>query len=753
MDALAGAFSGGERGKALSHWMRRQGAVALAALGPVLAVLTSLALGRQEAGGSSTLLRAVLLADLCYLLILAALIGVRISALVAARRRGSAGSKLHLRLTGVFAAIALIPTIIVAVFATVSINLGIETWFSERVGSVVRNSLATAEAYEREHRRNIQGDVLAMANDLNRAAVGGLTATQLQDLVIKQALLRELPEAFVFTSDREIVARGEFSYLFSFEPPTDEQLARARAGEVVVTEDEQNNEIRALVYLTNFFDAFLYVSRDVQGDVLRLLDRTRETVQFYEQLERERGSILFDFALIYLGFALLVIVAAILMGLWFAERLARPVGRLVGAAERIAAGDLDARVKEERGKDEIALLSRVFNRMAGQVQGQRDALVAANRESERRRRLIEAVLSGVTAGVLGIDGRGRIDLVNLAAAELLGLETSDLLDRPLDQAAPDFAQMMAVAREAPSGIARGEVALSVAGQPREFLCRIAPKMPGRPDEGHVLTFDDVTALASAQRMAAWGDVARRIAHEIKNPLTPIQLSADRMRRKFVGRLGEDGAQLESLLDVITRQAGDIRRMVDEFSRFARMPEPVAREEDLAALVREAVLLQREGQSGIEYSIDLPDHAVGVMADRGLLNQCLTNLLQNAADAIEGRRERDGDAAPPGRVAVCLREGERSLHVVIADNGLGLPADGRDRLTDPYVTHRKKGTGLGLAIVKKIVEQHGGELTLGDAPAASGLDGAQVVLKLPRPAGRTAAGRAAERADTATAPQD
>nr|WP_234455052.1 PAS domain-containing sensor histidine kinase [Thermohalobaculum xanthum] len=739
MDALAGAFSGGERGRALSRWMGRQGAVALAALGPVLAILTSLALGRQEGGASSALLRAVLLADLCYLLILASLIGVRIGALIAARRRGSAGSKLHLRLTGVFAAVALIPTIIVAVFATISINLGIEAWFSERVGSVVRNSLATAEAYEREHRMNIQGDVLAMANDLNRAAVNGLTGAQLQDLVVRQALLRELPEAFVFNSEREIVARGEFSYLFSFEPPTDEQLARARAGEVVVTEDERNNEIRALVYLTNFFDAFLYVSRDVEGDVLRLLDRTRETVQFYEQLERERGTILFDFALIYLGFALLVIVAAIMLGLWFAERLARPVGRLVGAAERIAGGDLDARVKEERGKDEIALLSRVFNRMAGQVQGQRDALVATNRESERRRRLIEAVLSGVTAGVVGIDGNGRIDLVNLAASELLGLETTDLLHRPLAEAAPDFAELVGAASDAPSGIARGEVSISVAGQPREFLCRVAPKLPGRPDEGHVLTFDDVTALAAAQRMAAWGDVARRIAHEIKNPLTPIQLSADRMRRKFVGRLGEDGAQLESLLDVITRQAGDIRRMVDEFSRFARMPEPVAREEDLSALVREAVLLQSEGQAEIDYALDLPEHAVTVMADRGLLNQCLTNLLQNAADAIEGRRERDGENAPPGRISVCLREGERSLHVVIVDNGIGLPAEGRDRLTDPYVTNRKKGTGLGLAIVKKIVEQHGGELVLGDAPAASGLDGAQVVLKLPRPAGNKTSG--------------
>ncbi|MEO1459441.1 MAG: HAMP domain-containing protein, partial [Pseudomonadota bacterium] len=334
--------------RALERW----GILALVVLGPALAVVTVIALGEKGAGqiwglSSGNALRIVLLLDLCYLLALGAVIFTRIAALIAARRRGRVGSKLHLRLAGTFATVALVPTIIVAVFATMSVNFGIESWFSERVGSVVRNSLAIAQAYEIEHRENIRGDVLAMANDLNRAASapGGLTGAQLNDLVVSQAILRELPEAFVFNSDREIVARGEFSYLFSFEAPTDEQIARARAGDVVITQDEMNNEIRALVYLTNFFDAFLYVSRDVEGEVLSLLDETRGTVRLYEQLEAERGTILRDFALIYLGFALLIIASATLLGLWFAERLAKPVGRLAGAAERIGQGDLDVRLK------------------------------------------------------------------------------------------------------------------------------------------------------------------------------------------------------------------------------------------------------------------------------------------------------------------------------------------------------------------------------------------------------------------------
>ena len=723
------ATSGGAQGRA-PGW-RRWGATALVALGPVLAVATAFVLGRSGIGPEWV--RLILLVDLCYLIGLIGLIAWQVSRVILARRRRSAGSRLHMRLTGVFVGFALVPTVTVAVFATLSVNLGIEAWFSDRVGGVIRNALQVARAYENEHRDNIRGDVLGMANALNRAAADGLDQAGLGEVVVREARLREMPEAFVFNSQRRIEARGEFSYLFTFEAPTPAQLARARSGEVVLIEDEGNNEIRALVYLTNFFDSFLYVSRDVDGEVLRLLDDTQATVQLYEQLERDRGNLLFDFALIYLGFAALVIVAAILAGLWFAERLAKPVGRLAGAAERIGQGDLDVRVKEERGSDEIALLSRAFNRMAGQVKGQRDALIAANAETERRRHFSEAVLSGVTAGVVGLDGGGKVDLVNEAAADMLGCEPGLMMGRALTELVPEFAPLLSAAAGAPGNIAKSAVEVRLHGETREVLARVAPKNPNNRGEGHVLTFDDITALATAQRMAAWGDVARRIAHEIKNPLTPIQLSADRLRRKFVHRLGEDGERFEHYISVITRQAADIRRMVDEFSRFARMPEPQLGEDDLGDIIRDAVMLQSEGRGEIAYETDLPEGAVPIICDRGLIAQSLTNLMQNAADAIEARRAAD-PAAPPGRIRVALARGGRSYKVSVSDNGVGLPRESRDRLTDPYVTTRQSGTGLGLAIVRKIVEQHDGELWLADADGAEGLDGAAVGIRLPRPSG-------------------
>jgi two-component system nitrogen regulation sensor histidine kinase NtrY len=297
-----------------------------------------------------------------------------------------------------------------------------------------------------------------------------------------------------------------------------------------------------------------------------------------------------------------------------------------------------------------------------------------------------------------------------------------------------MARLFDQALAAPGGAARGEVRETVRGEPHEFLARIALKSAEDPAEGFVLTFDDITALASAQRMAAWGDVARRIAHEIKNPLTPIQLSTDQLRRKFAPRLEENAASFQQYLDVIARKAGDIGRMVDEFSKFARMPEPKLAPQDLHGLIEEAVVLQREARSDTTY--EMPEAVPGrtVMVDRGLIGQVLTNLLQNAADAIDGRAERDAENAPAPRILVSVEEGPRSYRVTVSDNGIGLPQDNRDRLTDPYVTTRAKGTGLGLAIVKKIIEQHGGEVTLGDADPCSGLDGAAVTLRIPRPAG-------------------
>ncbi|GIX15681.1 MAG: hypothetical protein KatS3mg118_3640 [Paracoccaceae bacterium] len=489
------------------------------------------------------------------------------------------------------------------------------------------------------------------------------------------------------------------------------------------------------MHLPAFADRFLYVTRRVDGKILTLLDDTKDTVAFYQQLERERGRILFEFALIYIGFALLVIVAAIWLALWFADRLAGPVGRLAGAARRVGAGDLDVRVTEEPGDDEIAMLSRMFNRMTEQVKRQRDALVAAHSETERRRRLFEAVLAGVSAGVIGLDSQGRIEVLNGAARRMLGLaegvEGSDIAT-----AAPAIAGLLDQMRREGRSLLQDQIPLSVGGRNLQLLVRIAARGGG---EGHVVTFDDITDLVAAQRMAAWGDVARRIAHEIKNPLTPIQLSAERLRRKFGPRLGADREALEQYADVIIRQTGDLRRIVDEFSRFARMPAPETRRADLAALVRDAVLLQQSARPDIRFDLDLPQAPVMLDLDRTMIAQCLTNLLKNASEAIDSIKKDGGGVQGCIRVGLRVEDGRAEL--TVADNGPGWPAHQRARLFEPYVTTRDKGTGLGLPIVRKIVEDHAGAIELLDGPPeADGRRGAVVRIVLPLPAAPGGAAR-------------
>jgi two-component system nitrogen regulation sensor histidine kinase NtrY len=669
--------------------------------------------------GGGKMLRPVLLADFIYAILVAAFVAQRVGEMIAARRRKSAGSKLHMRLVRFFTLIALIPTIVVAVFATITLNVGLEGWFSERVHDVVTNSMAAAQAYEEEHRTTLQADAQELARFLDEQKEHNplLAGGQLRDLLTRGQLQmqRALPKAYVIDGDGGLRARGERSYLFWYTPPTPADMARARAGETVIIQDWENNEFWALLQLKAFPDHYLYVSREVDGKILSLLDETQETVRLYQQLEQDRGRLLFEFALVYLGFALVVILAAMWMGLWFAERLARPVGRLAGAAERVGRGDLDVKVREEQGDDEIALLGRTFNEMTRQVKGQRDALIAANAETERRRRLFDSVLSGVTAGVIGLDGAGRIEVMNAAAGAMLDLDPETAAGEPFDPTVPEFAELLHRLDSRRNAVAQAEVKLNRAGQERDLLVRVAARQAddGRL-EGYVVSFDDVTDLVVAQRMAAWGDVARRIAHEVKNPLTPIQLSAERLRRKFGPMVpAEERGGLEQYADVIVRQTNDLRRIVDEFSKFARMPAPERRPLDLGKLLSEAVLLQESARPDITYRLALPDPAVLAHLDGTMINQAITNILKNAAEAVDERLAASPGGAA-GEIRVSMMTEPSQIRIDIQDNGIGLPEQPA-RLFEPYVTHRAKGTGLGLPIVKKIVEEHDGTLELVPAP--------------------------------------
>ncbi len=691
----------------------------LVLLGPLLALLTFLMLGPLEEGASSGGLRAVLLADLIYILAVAGLVAMRVAKMIAARRARSAGSRLHLRLTGVFTAVALGPTILVAVFAAITVNFGLEGWFSDRVRNVVGTSLSAAEAYEDEHRRDLSTDAEALARYLviARQATPLIGDGELRQLLTQgQAQVqRGLKEAYVINGGAEIQARGERSYLFDFEPPSSDELRRASQGETVIIEDWDINEFRALVALEGYIDRYLYVSRSVDGQLLSLLDETQETVHLYNQLESERGKLLFEFGLLYLGFAMILILAAIWMGLWFAERLSRPVGRLAGAVQRVGGGDLDVQVPEEEGDDEIAMLGRIFNQMTRQLKGQREALIAGHRETEARRRQFDSVLSSVTAGVMGLDAEGRIDFMNRSACKLLLLHGQEDHGRPLDSAVPEFAGLFARLREEPGEAQQEEVKVARNGALESLLVRMALRRNSEGVlEGYVVAFDDVTDLVSAQRMAAWGDVARRIAHEIKNPLTPIQLSAERIRRKFRTLVGEESENLEQMTEVIVRQTNDLRRIVDEFSKFARMPEPERKVEDVTQLVRDALILQESGQEGVSFASDIPDAELVADVDRTMISQALTNLIKNAGEATETLIEKGAPEGYRPEIRVSLKRDGDTAVIRVADNGVGLPAD-RARLFEPYVTTRAKGTGLGLPIVKKIIEEHGGTLTLADAP--------------------------------------
>ena len=704
-------------------------------LGPVLAVLTFLALGPLNRGAASPALRLILLADLIYVLLIAALVLARVARLIADRRSRSAGSRLHMRLSGVFMLIALVPTVLVAVFAVLSINIGLEGWFSDRVRSVVGSSLSAAQAYEAVQKDDLAADVVTLAGYLNDAKRQNtfLRDDQLRPLLSQaQAVVqRGLKEAYLVDGTGALKTRGERSYLFGFEALTEEQLRLARQGNTVLIPDWSNNEFRALVLLDAYADRYLYVTRTVDGSILSLLDETQETVQLYNQLESERGRLLFNFGLIYLGFALILILAAIWLGLWFAERLSRPVGRLAGAAERVGGGDLDVQVMEEEGDDEIASLGRLFNQMTRQLKGQREALIESHAQTETRRRLFDSVLSNVTAGVVGLDPDGDIDFVNRAAERLLDL-AGRKVDTPLAAAVPEFSALFDRLRDGTGSAVQEEVRLNRRGKLESLLVRMSTRRSDAGElEGYVVAFDDVTDLVSAQRMAAWGDVARRIAHEIKNPLTPIQLSAERIKRKFATQV-RDHEDLEQYTDVIVRQTNDLRRIVDEFSKFARMPEPDRRDCDLAALLKGAVLLQENGQPGVRFAKAIPEGPLTLDLDATMIGQAFTNLIKNAGEAIESYIE---NGATPGfvpEIRVALAADDAEAVIRISDNGIGLPPD-RARLFEPYVTTRDKGTGLGLPIVKKIIEEHGGTLALLDAPVFAGCDhpGAMAEIRLPR----------------------
>ncbi len=675
---------------------------------------------------------ALVLSNLSVLLLLGAVLAGRLTRIWVEQRRGSAGSRLHVRLVLLFSVVAVTPAIVVAVFATAFFNLGIQSWFNDSVRIALNEGLEASRGYLEEHRNNIRADALGMANDIARDGqfVPSDPYALLQSLQT-QTVLRGLTEAVIYDpATGEVQAGVGPASGFGVRQPPPEATEQAKNGDVAVLGSPDDDQVRAVVQLnlTRFdkpTNLMLLIGRPVDVQILDHMARTERAVAEYKQLDENRSGLQVTFALIFALVALLVLCAAVLIGLVLANQIARPVGRLILAAERVRAGDLSVRVPEIQSEDDVAGLSRAFNRMTGQLASQRTELMDAYSQIDGRRRFTETVLAGVSAGVIGLDASANVELPNRAASELVGMDLMAAIGLPLGHVVPEFAPLLDQAAGQPERALTAEVQIGPPSRRRTLLVRIGTDLHGGRPDGYVVTFDDITELQSAQRKAAWADVARRIAHEIKNPLTPIQLSAERLKRRFTKEITSDPETFAQCADTIVRHVGDIGRMVDEFSAFARMPQPVLRPEDVGRIAREALVLQRSARPEIVWSTDIPERGPMALCDRRLVGQALTNLLQNAADAVAMRPRAASE--PAGHIGLSVRADGGAVVVEVRDDGVGFPDGDRERLTEPYVTHKPKGTGLGLAIVKKIMEDHGGSLALDDRTDGPG---AAATLSLP-----------------------
>jgi len=635
--------------------------------------------------------------------------------LLRARQQRAAASRLHARIVGLFSVIAIVPAILLAAFASISLDRGLDNWFSVRTKAIIQNSLQVAEAYVQEHGQVLRAEAVAMARDLEDSATPDIA----MNLVLsQQAGIRGIPLAYLIDGRGKALETALHSKEQPFIAPPQSAVREAANGKAISIAPGRQNRVAVIKKLAGRDDTYLYVARLVDSKVLRHLRLTQAGVNEYVALEERRAGVQIAFGLMYLMIAVTLLLAAIWIGLWFANALVAPVRRLIGAAQDVSDGNLSVRVPVKSREGDLGHLANTFNQMTSELEVKRNELVATNEQLTERGHFIEAVLSGVSAGVLGLDADGRIDVANPAAASLLGTTRVGLQGQQIADVVPELATAFEQATRKRRNEAPLQLDITRNGIERNLIVQTTREEAGPQGDGYVLTFDDITELVNAQRSSAWADVARRIAHEIKNPLTPIQLSAERIRRKYDKTITEDREVFERCTETIIRQVGDIGRMVDEFSAFARMPQPVMAEHDLRTLVKETIYLFQVGHPDIEFTFEMPDEAVKMHCDRGLMGQLLTNLTKNAAEAIAAVIE--GDATPDGykgRIEARLSQEGANVVLMIIDNGCGLPAQNRRRLTEPYVTKREKGTGIGLAVVQKVTEQHHGTLYLEDAPEA------------------------------------
>ncbi len=727
----------------------------IAIVGALLAAGVSFAIlvGVTPITPNRTIMLALIGLNAFFIIVLTVLIGREVHRILLARRVGKAASRLHVRIVTMFALVAAIPAIMVAIVASVTLNVGLDRWFEIRTKTIINSSLSIADAYVQENARNLQGTTLSMAYDLDNArTLYGLDRTGFLDLLTKEAVGRGLAHAALVKPDGSFVMSAKTDADFAMPEPPEGAVQEAENGKPLLIEPRTRNIMGAIIKLREIEGLYLYTIRVVDPEVIKAREIVRANTDEYRGLETNRATSQVAFALPYLSLTLIIILSAIWTGIAVADRLVRPIRQLIGAADEVATGNLDVSVPVRPSDGDVASLGDTFNNMLLELKSQRNEILAAKDLIDERRRFSEAVLAGVTAGVIGVDHSGIITIVNPSAETMLTISSEAALGRNLSDVLPHVGRVFEIGRKSGRAVYREQVTFYRAGAERTFNVQITIEEDENDaqEKSYVVTVDDITDLVQAQRSSAWADVARRIAHEIKNPLTPIQLSAERIKRRYGKVITEDREVFDQCTDTIIRQVGDIGRMVDEFSAFARMPKPEMKVIDLRDPLREASFLIEVSHPEISFERSFGDEPLMGTFDARLLAQAFGNIVKNAAEAMEGMDRSDGSH---GVIRIRAERRDGAIRVDVMDNGKGLPRENRQRLLEPYMTTREKGTGLGLAIVKKIVEDHGGRLELHDAPGDfHDGRGAMVTIILPpavpstRGRAETESGRETEKVD-------